>query len=362
MPIDFLTPRIDRLSADGACQTVHPGGAVGRHLRRPVLLLSRELCSFSLFSAANLPPRQRKQAASLYARATAPYVRSSARLTKAQADFGIWWWDADRVESLMTAAGLSGASPLICPESLSQPPAQGQGDSWRIVRLAHGYEAQLWRDKALLATAWRRDRFDLTSWQAFVRLQRGTDTAPDQPPAPSDLPIYYDPRLITAPVELSREKLALLAGAVTIMGSLCIAAYLSGQAWQLDKDTQAVVAHTDRIRAATPKQDAVANLGDAQKMLVAYQQLEARTNPLSASGAAIGILAYHEISPTSMEADSDILRFVISYNALNTVGAVVEDLENSGYFHDVRPRTDATAQTVTIEMKLREAAPPLAVQ
>ena len=55
MQLDFLTPRVERLSADGAIDVVHPGGALGRVLRRPVLLLARDLCAFGLFQTAALP-------------------------------------------------------------------------------------------------------------------------------------------------------------------------------------------------------------------------------------------------------------------------------------------------------------------
>lgn len=100
MPFDFLTPRVERLSADGALSVVHPGGAIGRVLRRPVLLLGRDLCAFGLFSTAALPRRRRRQAAMLHARLAAPYLRAGFVLSKAGDDYGVWWWDAARVEAL----------------------------------------------------------------------------------------------------------------------------------------------------------------------------------------------------------------------------------------------------------------------
>src|SRR5690606_37656970 len=144
------------LSADGALSVVHAGGAIGRVLRRPVLLLARDLCAFGLFSTAALPRRRRRQAAMLHARLAAPYLRAGSALSKAGDDYGVWWWDAARVEALLAAQeGLTGA-PVLTPETLAQP----RGEGWRIVRLMQGYEAQLWRDKALVASAWRRDRYD----------------------------------------------------------------------------------------------------------------------------------------------------------------------------------------------------------
>ena len=39
--------------------------------------------------------------------------------------------------------------------------------------------------------------------------------------------------------------------------------------------------------------------------------------------------------------------------------SLIADFEQSGYFYDVQPRTDAQNQRLVMEMKVREAAPPL---
>ena len=75
--------------------------------------------------------------------------------------------------------------------------------------------------------------------------------------------------------------------------------------------------------------------------------------------AAIGILAFHDLTPTSVNAETETLSFTLPYAAIEKVAVLVDELESSGYFHDVQPRTDGTAQTLTLEMKVREAAPPL---
>ncbi|MNI10451.1 hypothetical protein D3C73_635640 [compost metagenome] len=356
MQLDFLTPRVERLSADGAIDVVHPGGAVGRMLRRPVVLLARDLCAFSLFQTAALPRGRRRQAAVLHARVAAPYVRSGSALTKAGEDFGVWWWDADRVDALLAPRAAT-TRPLISPETLAQP----RGDAWRIVRLKLGYEAQLWRGKALIASAWRRERYEVAAWSAFVRLQRAAETAPESPPAPTDLPVAFDNRdaFAPAPVELTREQTALLVGGGAAFASLCFGAFLFGQGHQLSKDTDRVEAETAEIRAATPRAAAVRNLDASQKKLIAYRRIEEQTSPLSAAGAAIGILAFHDLAPTSLNAEAETLSFALPYAAIDKVAPLVEELESSGYFHDVQPRTDGTAQTLTLEMKVREAAPPL---
>jgi hypothetical protein len=357
MQLDFLTPRVERLGADGAIDVVHPGGALGRALRRPVLLLARDLCAFALFQTAALPRGRRRQAAVLHARVAAPYVRSGSALSKAGDDFGVWWWDADRVEAMLATSANAPARPLVSPETLAQP----RGEGWRIVRLKAGYEAQLWRGKALLASAWRRERYDAAAWSAFVRLQRAAEAAPENPPAPADLPIAFDnpDAFALAPVELTREQTALLVGGGAAFASLCFGAFLFGQGYQISKDADQVEIKTEEIRAATPRAAAVRNLDASQKKLIAYRRIEEQTSPLSAAGAAIGILALHELTPTSLNAEVETLSFTLPYVAIDKVAPLVEELESSGYFHDVQPRTDGTAQTLTLEMKVREAAPPL---
>ncbi len=357
MPFDFLTPRVERLSADGALSVVHPGGAIGRVLRRPVLLLARELCAFSLFSTAALPRRRRRQAATLHARLAAPYLRAGFVLSKAGDDYGVWWWDAERVETLLAAQeGMQGA-PVLTPETLAQP----RGEGWRIVRLTQGYEAQLWRDKALVASAWRRDRYDAAAWSAFVRLQRNAEAAPEAPPSPSDLPIAFDNRdaFALAPVELSREQLALMVGGGAAFASLCVAAFLFGQSRELAKDVARIEEQTAEIRAATPQAEAVHRLNASQQKLVAYRRLEEQTGPLSAAGAAIGILALHDLAPSALNAETETLEFTLPYEAIGKIALVVGDLESSGYFYAVEPRTDSAARNLSVKMRVREAAPPL---
>lgn len=359
MLFDFLTPRIDRLAADGTVRTVHSGSGLGRLLRRPVVLIARDLCSFSLFQTSNLPRNRRLSAAQLHARSAAPYSVAGWKLIKTKDDFGIWWWDADRVGAWLAAANLPGLAPVLCPETLMQPAHMQREDTWRIVRLAQGYEAQLLRDKSLHASAWRANRFDQAAWLSFVRLQRGSQTAPMQVPPPSDLPVVYNPAQATAPIELTRNQWLMLGGTALVTASLCLSAYLVGGTLQLKKDTQEVLAETAKIRLSSPAVTSAKGLDEAQKMLVAYSSLEAQTNPLTAAGAAIGILAYHDLTPISINAETDKLNMVIGYGAMNRIETLIEDLQNSGYFHEIEPKADSTTMTITITMAVRDSAPPL---
>ena len=354
MHLDFLTPPVERLNTDGAFEAVHEGGLLGR-LRRPVVLLARDLCAFSLFEAAALPGNRRRQAARLYARTASPYVAGGAALVKCADDFGIWWWDLERI-SPMIEGHYGKVGVAIRPETLAQPIGVG----WRIVRLQHGYEAQLWRGRCLVASAWRRTHFDAAAWTAFTRLQRGGPSAPDAPPAAETLPIATDSEAFAlSRAEIPRDQAIGIAAAGFAMVIASAIVFLLGQGLKLSQDSTAMEKETAAIRQATPQIGATRALDVDRQKLAAYRQVEERTNPVSAAGAAIGIVAFHDLTPTVLEAGEGTLTLTLPYSAVEAADELVAEFEGSGYFYDVQPRTDAANQTLIFEMKMREAAPPL---
>jgi len=353
MQLPFLTPSVDLIRADGSIEAVHPGGSLGR-LRPRVYLLARELCAFQLFEASALPRGRRRQAALLFARTASPYVASSIALGQVGSDFGVWWWDLDRL--LSRDPSLATARFLVRPETMAQP----GGDGWRIVRVSQGYEAQLWAHGGLVASAWRRQPFDPASWGAFVRLQREGLEAPTAPPTPVVLPVAADsPALSLASVEVTPEQAAIGAVSVVALASVFAALFFAGQGLRLADSRRAVEAEVVELRAATPAAAQSAELQQARRALSAYAELERKTNPLTASGAALGVLALHEVEPSSLETDAETLTVTLPYAALESIDDIVIELESSGYFANVEPRTDAATQTLTITMMVRPDAPPL---
>lgn len=351
---NFLTPRTERLHADGTLESVHEPGLLGR-FRPPVILLARNLCAFSFFETTVLPANRRRQAARLYARANSPYVVSGVALVRTGRDFGVWWWDLERILPLL-APQARGASALLRPETLAQP----IGEGWRIVRLNEGYEGQFWRAKGLLASVWRRNRFDNAAWSTFTSLQRAASPAPEAPPTAEQLPISPDGEAFAfAFSEISREQAVALAGG----GFACVVAatvfLMLGQGLRLADDSRRVDAETATIVAATARPASAQGLELDRRKLVAYRQLEEQTNPVTAAGAAIGIVAFHDLTPTGLDVRDDVLTLTLPYPAIDATDELVAEFDNSGYFYDVRPRTEPGAQKIIFEMKIRAAAPPL---
>lgn len=353
MQLPFLTPSVDLIHADGSIESVHPGGGIGR-LRPRVLLLARELCAFQLFETSALPRGRRRQAARLFARTASPYIASGIALARAGQDFGVWWWDLDRLISRVPA--LATKRFVVRPETLAQP----GGDGWRVVKVSHGYEAQLWAQGGLVASAWRRQPFDAISWGAFVRLQREELEAPTSPPTPVVLPVAADsPALSLASVEVTPQQLAIGLASVVALAGVFSALFFAGQGLRLADNRRAVEAEVAEIRAATPTATQSAELQQARRALTAFAELESKTNPLTASAAALGVLALHEVEPSSLETDAETLTVTLPYGALESIDEIVTELETSGYFANVEPRTDAATQTLTITMMVRPDAPPL---
>lgn len=351
--LPFLLPRVERLGGDGRLEVVHEGGALGR-LRRTIVLLERNLCTFSLFDASNIPSSKRRQAAHLHARLTSPYVAGGAFLSRAGSRFGIWWWDLQQVSTLL-GANHPRHRIAIRPESLAQPPGSG----WRIVKLTRGYEAQFWSERQLLASAWRPVRFDANAWAGFASLQRGR-LAPDTVPHAETLPVSLSSEaLALSRSEITREQaIAGLFIGSGVVASLAVA-FMLGQGLRLQADTAEIVAETGTLTASTPRPTQASGLQQSRQRLAAYAELEEQTNPISATGAAVGVAALYDLVPTSVGVEEGLLTMTLPYSALEKAEELIAEFEISGYFYEVRPRTDAANQAVVIEMKVRDAAPPL---
>ena len=353
MQIDFLTPPAERLRADGTFEPVFSGGLLGR-LRRPIVLLARDLCTFALFESGALPANRRRQAARLYARTASPYLVSGAALVKSNPDFAIWWWDLERI--LPMVAGRYRSDPVLRPETLAQP----RSISWRVVRLDRGYEAQLWRDRGLIASVWQKERFDGASWSRFVSLQRNAPPAPEQLPPAETLPVAPDSEAFSLSLaQISRKQAAVVAGGGFALVVACFVAVMLGQGLKLEAEAQEIELATIGMRTQTARPEASRAMEVDRQKLAAYRQMEHRTNPISAAGAAIGIVALHDLTPQSIDAGEDTLTLTLPYSAVKVADELILEFEESGYFTDVQPSTNAASQTIIFEMKVVTGAEPL---
>lgn len=347
----FLTPRIDRLEPDGAIQAVTLPTPLGR-LLPPLLLLSRAHCTFQRLDLAGLSRREARQAANFHALGAAPYAAASHMVIPGASAAGVWFWSAERVS--VAATSIAARRPLAVPETLAQPPGEG----WRIVKLSGGYEAQAWAGGELVASSWRRDRFDAAAWLNFTRAA-GLQDAPERPPEARPLPLVLSARLFLSGEALDLRRAAGLTAGAAAAATVLAAVFLAAQALRLETKTAQLDAET-RALTPTATDPAAAEArralqADIQRFLPAAE----RTNPLSAAEVVVGIAALQEVTPSRLTVEEDEVELVLPYEALARTPELTAEFTGSGYFEEVRPRPNAEARELVFTMRLKPGLPPL---
>jgi hypothetical protein len=169
---------------------------------------------------------------------------------------------------------------IFVPETVAHPPAAG----WRHARVRDGYEAQAWRDGALVASVWRRTPFDVQAWLA-VTLSEAAEGAPQNPPPIEDVAVR--PALAIRAARRSAnagpwkwlETGALMGG---LIGLACTGYFASQTLAFRAAENEAKVslaAHADSPEVMRAKRDAA--LADA------FRQHSASANNLTLSASAV---------------------------------------------------------------------------
>jgi hypothetical protein len=347
MPRTFLAPPIERLTGEGRFEPADAGGAPWR---RPLVLIARELCSFEWFGAPGGGRAPSAQAARLYARANAPFLRAGVSIRRAGAGHGVWWWDLDRIEPWLSAE-FGAAAIVAAPETLAQPPGSG----WRIVRLASGFELQCWRGRALVASSWRATAPDAREWAAFVRQVRDPATPPpDLPPPPQTLPIASDARIgADAAMELTPASAASLAAGVCAVAMAGASAFWFGQGLRLSALSAPIERQAEITRSAASPQPADTA---AEQRIAAFRTLSDRPDAVAGLAAALSVLKANGVTAQSFAVDGPVLTVKAPYATLARADAISAALEDTGAFSSVRPLPDSAAGSIKFALTMKGAA------
>ncbi len=345
MPPSFQTSGVELMGADGAFEPVGGGAGWGR----PKVLLARELCVFERFERPAAGRSAALAAARLRARAAAPFVNPAALVRSAGNGADIWWWDRDLVGPLLQAR-FGTEAVAAAPETLAQP----AGEGWRIVKLARGYEAQLWQGGALVASAWRREPFSEADWAAFVRVQRGSGAAPPATPPPAR-PVPLNPRAafgFGGLRDFTRGERAAMAAGLGAVAILAFTAFQLGQGMRYAeraKAAEAAVAAIPRPPPPTPTEQR-----DLAR-LKGYQALAERPRPLESLGIALAVLRRNGVQPQAYEADAGAVTVVLPYAAIGRTEELTRQLMATGAFAAVRPSTQTGRAAVELRLVPRGA-------
>lgn len=341
----MLTPegRFEPIEAGGALAPILTGG-------RPDVWLARSLCAYQFFDPGAARGAAAWAAARLHARASAPFIDAASLVEKSGRGFSIWWWDRARVAPAL-AERFGERFPAAAPEMFVPP----IGDGWRVLRLADGVEAQLWRNGGLAASSWRRTAFDAQAWDAFVRVQPERGDAPAEPPAPVTGFRAPFPRGQAGGSTISAEQLLRAAPVAVGVVLLTVTAFWLGQGLKLRSESQELerVAALER-QAAPPRSGAPQGPqgANAARRLAAFTALSDRPNLVAALGVATRILQLYGVGVEAVDAQGDELDLTLPYSAISGVDRIAREMEASGVFTDVRPITNAADHTLQLRMRL----------
>lgn len=250
-------------------------------MKPTVYVLSRAVCSFSRIRIAAKNAKARA-AAKLGVAFRQGYADPQTRLVRDVDDplqAGVWSWDG----AFETETGAHAAAIRVLPETLAR---EGYDDGARIVRCIDGYEGQLWRKSALIASRWWPKTPTDRDWQQFLRAaQASTDVNALQAPTPieapfrSDLPlvdlepanlkITFAPARVAAGVALVLVALASFHGAQYLTHK-SVAATRSAQIEDALSENSAAIQARSTALTAAGQIEKLATIGSAQPAALAF--------------------------------------------------------------------------------------------
>jgi hypothetical protein len=324
----------------------------GEHL----LVLSRELCRFHFFAALAGAPRKRTEAAAeLYCESHAPFEASDSVKLRTPSGVAIWTWDRHRIEAL-----LAGRRPYVAdrilPESLLNPMAEG----WRQCALLAGYEAQYWRQGALVASTWRRRPFDREEWQVFAEsVLSPTTPAPEDPPEPEAFPLPLEvrsmPRRVPRHWGRREAERAAFAAALILAAFGSYAQGLAGRFDRLAERNAVLIASEESAARANAESRRVAN---DLAVIRAFQQLARLRAPLEATADVFGMLGTLGLNAGEWKVDDAGLELhIVPAPDLALVRDLAQLIEDHPAFGSVSSQTAGPNEGHLIEATVEGAAP-----
>lgn len=164
----------------------------GTRLQRLVLgeriVIARSLCHYETMTPPVGRGLKASQAVHLAAKSRTPIADPEFYFDWHDKQIGVWSWSRSLTNTLPDFEG------EVIPETMLNPPAE---NATRLVAASVGYEGQVWKEGALLASRWWSRPPTNTEWATFIRAARAehaTDGAPTLLPSPVSLPQLDRPR------------------------------------------------------------------------------------------------------------------------------------------------------------------------
>lgn len=240
-------------------------------------MLSRPLYRFARFELKAVPKPQRTRALELQIRQWAPFARTGSYLLWDQENALVWAWDADRVESAISASKLGLKSTKVVPETLLQ---QRQTQGVYVITCMEGCEGQVWLDHTLIGSRWWPSPPGAGEW---INFQRDAGILPEaqssQVPAPP--PLVWTEKPWGKSAALDQSAMYGWKGEqwVVPIAALCLFVFSVWYGMQLIKLREAIKDRTAELQALSRRAEPVmAARGQALEAISRIKRLQA-TDP-----------------------------------------------------------------------------------
>ena len=145
----------------------------GSRWLRASWVLSRALCRYRALDFAEVPRAKRAAALRLQLSQFAPFSEPGYAVAWEGHAVQVWCWDAAKLRDEQRDANVLASRARVLPETLYFAPLI---DGLRLLKVAEGYEGQLWKSRVLTQSRFWDQLPDARQWLAF---QRDAGIAPE---------------------------------------------------------------------------------------------------------------------------------------------------------------------------------------
>ena len=146
----------------------------GSRWMRADWVVSRALCRYRALDFAEVPRAKRAAALRLQLSQFAPFPEPGYAVAWEDHAVQVWCWDAAKLRDAERDANVVPGRARVLPETLYFAPLT---DGVRLLKVAEGYEGQLWKARVLTQSRFWDQLPDARQWLAF---QRDAGIAPEQ--------------------------------------------------------------------------------------------------------------------------------------------------------------------------------------
>ena len=329
----------------------------GTRWQRAEWVLSRALCRYRTFDFSEVPAAKRSAALRLQLSQFAPFTDPGYAVAWEGGSVAVWCWDQVVLRDALESQGMNATRVRVVPESACYPPLD---DGVRLLKVAEGYEGQVWRARVLTNARFWVETPDAKQWLAFQRdagvppdAQRAQTTAADVERRDRPYTKLADGLEETNAATILEP--ALVFALVAILG-ICTAWYgialvkLVVREDRLVEETKAL--ETSAAPVLSAREKAIDN--------DLYMRQLARQSPYPDQLALIAAVASTYASDNAVLRDWNYaqgkVKFVIGYpNTVPSIAAAVAALQKQPDFDNVRavPGGDPKSMSISADIKPR---------